>query len=119
MAAALAQPRFKGRAEFETAGIQPQSATDAHMAIATLRDYFGFSIIDHVPRSVDSVDLESYLHVVAMDDDVAEELRGRTRRQIIAWNVSDPWDGDVESYVACARRIAEQIETFSIDTPAG
>src|SRR5689334_2146297 len=94
MAAALAAAHFGEDGKFDSAGIEPQPAADARMALATLRDRFQIHVTAHIPRHIDTLELGKFTHVVAMDSEVAEALRIRTRRHIIDWNIPDPWDGD-------------------------
>ncbi len=108
MAEALTRRRFGGSARAESAGLRPQPAGDARAAIDTLRSLFGLDASGHVPRAVESVDLDAFDLVVAMDRGVADSLPAVGDGKLIVWDIDDPWD-EPSRYAACARAIDEAV----------
>src|SRR5438445_13782860 len=93
MAEAFARRRFGEAVHVLSAGLKPQSAEDATTAIETLRLDFGIDASSQIPRDAKFVSLSDFERLVAMDKDVARELRKMTAREVTVWNVPDPWDG--------------------------
>lgn len=109
MAEALARRRYGAHADFESVGLFPQGPEDTTGALDTLRHEFGIDIEHFVPRNLRSVDVTSFSTVVAMDSEIAAELREHTSRDIVIWHINDPWGGDPAEYKRCALRILSQL----------
>jgi protein-tyrosine-phosphatase len=58
---------------------------------------------------VKQLDLDKFTYVVAMDKSVATNLKKLCSRDIIVWNISDPWDDEPIAYKRCALRILEEL----------
>jgi protein-tyrosine-phosphatase len=56
MAEALAKERFRESVRVASAGIHPQSASDARPAINALKAHFGVDTAGHTPRDVRTVE---------------------------------------------------------------
>lgn len=109
MAEALARRRFGDSVRVSSAGLRPQQAADAKNAIDTLKFEFGLDASGHVPRDVRGLDLEAIDCVVAMDKTIATQLRALTKRDIVVWEIDDPWGDDLYQYKQCALRIMQQV----------
>lgn len=105
MAAAFARARFGDGVVVDSAGLRPQSAAEAAMAIDTMQREFGIDASGHRPKGVADIDLDGFSRIVAMDPPIAAVLRHRTARVILVWDVADPWRGDCEAYSRCAHAI--------------
>ena len=114
MAEALASQRYGNIAKFESAGLFPQPPEDARAALRTLRSEFGIVLPEHKPRNVNALYLDSYTHIIAMDDEIAELLREATTRPLIVWYIADPWAGDTESYRQCAHEIVTHLTSLPL-----
>ena len=80
MAEALARRRFGDTVRVSSAGVRPQQPADAKSAIETLKNEFGLGVSDHVPRSLQDVDLGAFDHVIVLDKAVAKRLDRACRR---------------------------------------
>jgi protein-tyrosine-phosphatase len=109
MAEALARHRFAGVAWFASAGLSPQSVADTENAVETLRREFGIDFSAHVPRAVAEVAIDNFGHIVAMDEHVAKELKRNTNRELIVWNIEDPWGDNPVAYKRCALEIGQAL----------
>jgi protein-tyrosine-phosphatase len=109
MAKAFAERRFGADAVIEAGGLRPQTAADARDAIETLQFDFGIDASTHQPKGLDSVDLEAFTDIVAMDKNIASALRLATEREIIVWDVHDPWGDDPIQYKRCALKIKQLV----------
>ena len=113
MAEAIAKDKLRGIAEVSSAGISPQKAGDSGMAIETLQIYFGLDASGHVPRSIRSVDLQSFNYVVAMSPGVAKQLPNLSCA-LLAWDIKDPWLSDSEAYLKCAKAINNEVSKLAM-----
>ncbi len=113
MAEALARRRFGESMQISSAGLQPQEPADAKNAIDTLKFEFGLNVTGHVPRDVRDFDLDVFDYVIAMDKSIAKQLKTLTNRDIIVWQIDDPWDDDPSKYKQCSLRIMQQIYRLS------
>ncbi len=114
MAEALARRRFGDRVQVSSAGLKPQKPEDAKNAIETLKFEFDWDASGHVPRDVRTIDLESLDYVVAMDKDVGRELKKLTNRELIIWQIDDPWSDDPDLYRRCALKINQQLDKLPV-----
>lgn len=112
MAENLAKRRFGDTLVVSSAGLRPQKAEDAQEAIDTLKFDFGLDAAGHVPRDVRDVDLQAFDAVVAMDKHIAKELRSITQRDIIVWDIDDPWEAGPYQYRRCALQIGQKLSTL-------
>jgi len=83
VAAALARKKFGANVDVDSAGINPQSAGDAQMAIETLRVYFDIDASMHVPKNICDVSIDSFNFVIAMDEGIAKRLRELVGERLI------------------------------------
>jgi protein-tyrosine-phosphatase len=105
MAEALAKRRYMKHASFQSAGLHPQNPQDCAAALDTLQHEFGIHLTGFIPRGLQDIDLSEFSHVVAMDGEIARELRSRTSRDFVAWNIKDPWEGNLAEYKRSALQI--------------
>lgn len=113
MAEALARRQFGDLIRVSSAGLRPQQAAGAKNAIDTLKFEFGLDASGHVPRDVRALDLDVFDCVIAMDKAIAKQLKALTKRDIIVWQIDDPWGDDFYEYKQCALRIMQQISRLS------
>jgi protein-tyrosine-phosphatase len=102
---------FGDRAHFESAGLYPHPASDARLAIRTLKEQFDIDASAHVPSDAHYVSLSSYDWVVALESDVASELDIPSTVKFESWAVDDPY-GRPEEYVSCGRVIEGKLMEF-------
>ena len=74
MAEAFAKNLFGDRAQVRSAGLAPQSKSDALVAIECLRNDFGIDASSHVPRHITQGDVDMADVIVAMDKGIAGQL---------------------------------------------
>jgi protein-tyrosine-phosphatase len=109
MAAALARKRFYDAVRIDSAGVRPGVAAGASMAVETLQREFGIDASGHQPKPMKDVDLEGFSQVIALDEAIACALRAVTAREILTWDVRDPWGEGPAAYMCCARTIEELV----------
>jgi len=95
----LGRQMFGEEVVFESAGINPQPATDAANALHTLNKNFGIDASGHTPRNVRELDLNQYL-IIVLDKSAVEivEALGPRSSKVKLWNIRDPWGGDLTEY---------------------
>ena len=96
-----------------SAGLHPQPASDAQMAIETLMTYFEIDASSHIPRSVTDIQLDDFDYVVAVDKQVAKGLSALPPERLIVWNIPDPWGDDVLEYRNSALRINHEVSKLA------
>lgn len=114
IAEALAHKKIGDIVKVSSAGLKPQPASDAAMAIETLKNLFQIDASSHVPRSMADLNLEQYDYVVAMDKHVAKHLTSITAGRLIVWNIPDPWGLDELQYKDTALRINQEVSKLAI-----
>jgi protein-tyrosine-phosphatase len=114
MAEALTRARFGDASRVSSAGLRPQPPADAQAAINILRFEFQIDASHHIPRSVKAVDLDEFDIIVAMDKYVAKELKALTPREIVTWNIHDPF-GSGDEYKPCADSIFRKLLLFQAE----
>lgn len=112
MAEALANRRYTKHASFHSAGLHPQNPRDCAAALDTLQHEFGLHVGGYVPRGLENVDLSAFSQVVAMDSEIAGELRSRSSRDFVVWNIEDPWEGNPAQYKRSALQILRALADF-------
>jgi protein-tyrosine-phosphatase len=115
LAESLAKRRFGNSLVVSSAGLRPQKAEDAQEAIDTLNFDFGIDAAGHAPRDVRNVDLQTFDAVVAMDKHIAKELRSITQRDIVVWDIDDPWETGPYQYRRCALQIGQKLSTLLVN----
>ncbi|PYQ26639.1 MAG: hypothetical protein DMF56_23810 [Acidobacteria bacterium] len=112
MAEAFGKRRYGTLARFESVGLHPMRPEDTTATLKSLRCDFGIQIPEYNPRGLAEVDLQTYTYVVAMDPEVAEELREFTSREFTVWDTTDPWQGDPTEYKRCGLSVLRQLTTL-------
>ncbi len=112
MAEALARERFGETIRVASAGLHPQTAGDAQMAINALRVHFQIDASGHAPRDVRALDLAEYDRIIAMDKYVARELKTLTAHEVLVWNIKDPWGSD--GYKQCGLSILKALNHLDL-----
>ena len=100
---------------FESAGLDAAEGVhptgDAIRAMGEL----GVDIRDHRSRSVQSLPLDRFTHVVAMTPSIADWLSRNLsipRTAITVWNIHDPYGMGLEQYRECAKEISRALSQF-------
>jgi len=112
MAEAFATQKLPGWTA-RSAGLNPLPEYDSRAALATLGRDFGIALGEHRQTDVRNLELDGFTHVIAMDEHIAAALRRLTAREVIAWDIDDPWEGDPEEYRQCALRIRGKLADFA------
>lgn len=113
MAESIARSKFKSEAEVYSAGLSPQKAEDAQMAIETLQVYFDLDASGHVPKGIDSIDLDTIDYVIAMAPGIAKQLPEFPKGKLITWDIADPWGIDPEAYLKSAQMINREVSKLT------
>ena len=103
---------FGNSAHFESAGLYPQPAADARMAIKTLKEQYGIEASGHMPSDVRYVSLSSFDLIVALENDVAQELAIPAGVRFESWTVDDPYTygrPDKYKYIACGQLVEQKL----------
>jgi protein-tyrosine-phosphatase len=97
---------------FESAGINPQTATAAENAVYLLHHTFGIDASAHQPRDVRSLDLEGFDLVIAIEKNAAVVVRqlGVAESKLRIWPVRDPWGGNLAEYEKAALDIRRRLD---------
>ena len=112
MAEAFAKKRLGRNVVVRSAGFDPKPEYDSKSAIRTLKEEFGIDASGHRQTDVRDLDLDSFTHVIAMDGAIADWLKGHTTREIVTWNITDPWTGDAAEYRMCALQILGELNSL-------
>jgi protein-tyrosine phosphatase len=87
-------------------------------SVKIMRDKFGIDISSHRSRNVKEVHIESFDYVVAMDENVHEDLSGSFsslgEKLMPPWSIDDPYGGDLGTYEETAARIQRHVEELSL-----
>jgi protein-tyrosine-phosphatase len=119
MAEALAKRRYIKHASFQSAGLHPQNPEDCAAAVDTLQHEFGIHVAGFIPRGLQDIDLSEFSDVIAMDSEIASELRSRTSRDFVVWNIKDPWEGNLAEYKRSVLQILRALADFIESTQGG
>ena len=112
MAAAIANARYPDVLLAENAGTAAWEDSANEAAVHVLRDRFGIDLSGHRPRGIETIDIEGFDLVIAMDRSVASDLPD-CRAQIEVWDVDDPYSRGVTAYEDAAARILEEIDKLA------
>lgn len=114
----LARKKFGGYIEVASAGVCPGSIRDASNAIFTLKNLFSLNASTHVPQDVRTVGIDTFDLVVAMDNQVAGQVReifpNLAVEHLVRWKISDPYGDDLTEYERCAITINTQLRKLNI-----
>lgn len=117
MAEGLARHLLGDQVHVESAGLAPGS--QAHeQAVAVLQQRYGVDISAHRPRQVESLPVEMFDRVIALDPCIFEDLCAifpRLQDRITAWNIDDPYDRDFDVYARTATEIETEIRKLGQD----
>lgn len=113
MAEALARRRFGNTLLVSSAGLHPQPASDARMAIETLKTYFEIDAWTHIPQAVADLQLDDFDYVIAVDKRVAKHLSALPQGRLMVWNIPDPWGDDLLEYRRSALRINQEVSKLA------
>jgi protein-tyrosine-phosphatase/DNA-binding transcriptional ArsR family regulator len=105
IAEALLRHRGEGRVEVTSAGSNPKPQIHPH-AVRVLREEFGISLADRVPRHLDTLAGRRFDHVITLCDKVREVCPDFDARSA-HWSIPDPAAGTYPDFV----RIAHEIDT--------
>ncbi len=78
-----------------------------------MRSRFGIDISAHRSRKVRDVSVEDFDYIIAMHDDVKDDLRKNyptINARLISWNIKDPIPVGDEVYERSAREIQKCVE---------
>jgi len=112
MAAAIANAKYRGVLVAESAGTAAWEADANRLAVEVLRDRFGIQLRHHRPRDVQTIDVEGFDLVVAVDRSVAAELPQVQSGRLRVWAVRDPYLQGRAAYEAAADEILREIENL-------
>ena len=107
----LARHVFDEAVMFESAGISPQSATDAKNAVYTLKKNFDIDASKHQPRDVRSLDLTVYSLIIAFEKSAAKVVQemGTPSSKVKIWKIADPWGPDPTEYDRASLEIKRKV----------
>ncbi|MGP8126612.1 MAG: low molecular weight phosphatase family protein [Candidatus Bathyarchaeia archaeon] len=118
MAEGIARKMLGPNSHVESAGTHAQAREPpAANAVKTMRDKFGIDISSHRSRNLKEVRIEDFDYVIAMDENVHEELRSRFsslgERLMPSWNINDPYGEDLRTYEDTAARIQKHVQELT------
>jgi protein-tyrosine-phosphatase len=116
MAEWLARKLLGSQAKFESAGTSANSTGANPYAIQVMRTMFGINISSHKSRNVREVSVKDFEYIIAMDDNVKEDLRGiwpSINSRLVSWNIKDPYGRGYGAYERSAREIREHVEQLT------
>lgn len=114
MAEGLAKDMIGPGVKVESAGTNTWQGYASSDAIKAMQKK-GIDISGHRAKSVDDLDLSSYDYIIAMDSDVAQELRYRYPELsdgLVEWEIEDPIGQALVVYEEVADKIHSQVEKF-------
>jgi protein-tyrosine-phosphatase len=101
-----------------SAGLQPGTIDDADSAIYTLKTIINVDASGHQPQDVRTVDVEHIDLVVAMNNQIATEVRqlfpNLPTERLIRWRIKDPYGDDLAEYQRCAMSVFAEMKKLPI-----
>lgn len=116
MAEALTKRRFGNSVQVKSAGLRPQPPQEAANAIEILRTEFDLDASGHIPRDVRDFNFEDFDYVVAMDKDIARQLKEISNFKLLVWKIDDPYGNDLLEYRQCALKIMQEVSRLPIES---
>ena len=114
----IARKKFDRLIEASSAGIRPGTVEDAENAIYTLKSLMGVDASCHLPRDVRTIDAEHAELIVAMDNQVATEVRqlfpNLPLERLVCWRIKDPYGDNLAEYQHCAKSIYAEMKRLPI-----
>jgi protein arginine phosphatase len=114
----IARKKFGKYIEPSSAGLRPGTTADAENAIYTLKDLMGIDASGHVPRDVRAANVELADLVIAMNNQVAGEVRRLfpelPPERLVRWQIQDPYGDNLAQYRRCANKIYEQLRKLAL-----
>jgi protein-tyrosine-phosphatase len=109
MAVKLASKLLPGNFSFDSAGIDTNSGRAANPnAINVMQNEYGIDISKHKTKDIQTINLDKFDIIVAMDQYVFDELTSRyelKHKILYKWNIDDPFGADYQCYKNCAINI--------------
>ena len=114
----IARKKFGGHMEVASAGVCPGSIKDAENAIFTLKSLFNIDAINHKPKDVRTVGIDTFDFVVTMSNQVASQVReifpDLPVENLVRWKIPDPYGDDLSEYERCAATINAQLKKLEV-----
>lgn len=114
MAAVLTKQLLSGETYVGSAGISPSLGRASENAVKVMSE-FGIDISNHFSKGVESLSLDLFDHVVALDFDITDCLiknHGVEASKLVEWEIEDPIGQDIGFYRKCAFEIKSRLESF-------
>jgi len=109
MAVGLASKILPSNIFVDSAGLDTSYGRASNKnAIEVMKNEYGIDISNHKTKDVESVNIDEYDFIVAMDQFIAEKLRKEyniNSKIIFNWDINDPYGKDYQGYKACADNI--------------
>ena len=113
MAVGLASNLLPENFSFDSAGIDADFGKPANPnAIKVMQHEYGIDISDHATKDIETINLDEFDKIIALDEYVYNELISRYDLNHIImykWNIDDPYGPDYERYKRCAIFIKKMI----------
>lgn len=110
----IARKKFERIIDASSAGIRPGTVEDANNAIYTLKSLLGVDASQHQLRDVRTVDVVSFELVIAMDNQIASEVRrifpNLPAERLVKWRIRDPYGDDLAEYQRCAQAVYTKLK---------
>jgi len=115
MAVGLASKLLPGNFSFDSAGIATILGSEAKPnAINVMQNEYGIDISNHKTKDIETINLDKFDIIVAMDQYVFDELTSRyelIHKILYKWNIDDPFPADHQRYKNCAINIEIMISS--------
>lgn len=113
MAVGLASKLLTGNFSFDSAGIDTSFGRVANPnAINVMQNEYGIDISNHKTKDIETINLDRFDIIIAMDQYVFDELTSRYELKykiVYKWNIDDPFGPDYQRYKICAIDIEKLI----------
>lgn len=116
MAAAIANAKHGEVVVAESGGTAVWEDGANKLAVEVVRGRFGIDdLLRHKPRDIDSMGIEGFDLVIAMDRCVADDLAGHRSRikRLEVWDVCDPYNKGRLAYEKAAEEILREVQRLA------
>lgn len=114
----IARKKFGKYIEVASAGLCPGSTEDAENAVYTLKSLFDLDASSHRPRDVRTVGIDTFDLVIAMENQVAKQLKeifpDLAGDHLVRWKIKDPYGDDLSEYQNCAAAINTHLKQLAV-----
>ena len=115
IAEGLAKAMLGNESKVESAGLSPEFLGAQDDAVTVLHESYEIDISEHRTQRVTDLQLHDYDWIIVLDGYVYHQLLMRfpsLARDILLWDIDDPYLQGKEAYAVCAETIRKHIKKY-------